>query len=261
MYQNTSELEIALLEYERQFQGNFGNKEKKATLYKALKDLLQNELGGSYKISKGFILCGTQDNLSPLIDMIIYQNSEIYNNDKFVIVESRQIKAVFTLISSFKPSNFYSLITNLCKIKANVGRNIFTGIISYPCENGLSDDDFKEIKDRFEQKLQSAFDKNGAFVDCVSFSKIWFMRKEYRDEPNMDYLDTTSYDFYNLNLPYVNGVSSYKYLIGNLRMHLNLNTNGYFLHPENKQEANQIKIVLKRTLNVNQTIKEIKWKH
>ncbi len=179
--------------------------------------------------------------------MIIYQNSEIYNNDKFVIVESRQIKAIFTLISSFKPSNFYSLITNLCKIKANVGRNIFTGIISYHCENDLSDDGFKEIKDRFEQKLQNAFDKNGAFVDCASFSKIWFMRKEYRDEPNMDYLDTHSYDFYNLNLPYVNGVSSYKYLIGNLRMHLNLNTKGYFLHPESKQEANTHKIILKRT--------------
>lgn len=258
MYQNTSELEIALLEYEKQSQGNFGNKEKKVALYKALKDLLHNELDKSYKISKGFALCGTQDNLSPLIDMIIYQNSEIYNNDKFAIVESNQIKAIFTLISSFKPSNFYSLITNLCKIKTNIKHDIFAGIISYPCENDLSDDDFKEIKDRFEQKLQNTFDKNGVFVDCASFSKIWFMRKEYRDEPNMDSLDTHSYDFYNLNLPYVNGVSSYKYLVGNLRMHLNLNTNGYFLHPENKQEANQIKIVLKRTLNVNQTTKEIK---
>ena len=150
MYQNTNELEIALLKAKKQFQGNFGNKEKKVALYKALKDLLHNELGGSYKISKGFVLCGTQDNLSPLIDMIIYQNSEIYKNDKFAIVESSQIKAIFTLISSFKPSNFYSLITNLCKIKANVGCNIFTGIISYPCENDLSDDDFKEIKDRYE---------------------------------------------------------------------------------------------------------------
>lgn len=207
-----------------------------------------NELDGRYKISKGFVLCGTQNNpkISPLIDMIIYQNGKIYKNDEFVIVESRQIKAIFTLIGSFKPSNFYSLITNLCKIKTNIKHDIFTGIISYPCEN-LSDDDFRKIKDRFEQKLQREFAKNQSFVDCVSFSKIWFMRKEYRDEPNMDYLDTTSYDFYNLNLPYVNGVSSYKYLIGNLKMHLNLNTDGYFLHPESKQEANTHKIILKRT--------------
>lgn len=241
---------ITLLEVKKQSRGNFGNKEKKVALYKALKDLLHNELGGSYKISKGFVLCGTQNNpkISPLIDVIIYQNGEIYKNDEFVIVESSKIKAIFTLIGSFKPSNFYSLITNLCKIKANIKRNIFTGIISYPCENDLSDDDFKEIVDRFEQKLQNAFGKNQSFVDCASFSKIWFMRKEYRDEPNMDYLDTHSYDFYNLNLPYVNGVSSYKYLIGNLRMHLNLSTNGYFLHPESKQEANTHKIILKRTL-------------
>ncbi len=54
MYQNTSELEIALLKYEKQSQGNFGNKEKKVALYKAFKDLLHDELGGSYKISKGF---------------------------------------------------------------------------------------------------------------------------------------------------------------------------------------------------------------
>lgn len=257
MYQNNNELQIALQSY---IQGDFSDKNKKVALYKALKDLLCNELGESYKISKGFVLYGTQDNpkINPLIDMIIYQNGEIYKNDEFAIVESSQIKAIFTLISSFKPSNFCSLITNLCKIKANVGRNIFTGIISYPCENDLSDDDFREIKDRFEQKLQNAFDKNGAFVDCASFSKIWFMRKEYRDEPNMDYLDTHSYDFYNLNLPYVNGVSSYKYLIGNLRGHLNLSAEGYFLHPESKQEANQIKIVLKRTPNVIQTTKERK---
>lgn len=257
MYQNNNELQIALQSY---IQGDFSDKNKKVALYKALKDLLRNELGGGYKISKGFVLYGTQNNpkISPLIDMIIYQNEEIYKNDEFVIVESHQIKAIFTLISSFKPSNFYSLITNLCKIKANVGRNIFAGIISYPCENDLSDDDFKEIKDRFEQKLQNAFDKNGAFVDCVSFSKNWFMRKEYRNEPNMDYLDTHSYDFYNLNLPYVNGVSSYKYLVGNLRGRLNLSANGYFLYPESKQEANQIKIVLARTPNTNQITRERK---
>lgn len=257
MYQNKNELQIAL---ENHIQGDFSDKNKKVALYKALKNLLYKELGEKYKISKGFMLYGTQNNpkISPLIDMIIYQNGEIYNNDEFVIVESHKIKAIFTLISSFKPSNFYSLITNLCKIKANVGRNIFTGIISYPCENDLNDDDFREIVNRFEQKLQNAFTKNGAFVDCASFSKIWFMRKEHRDEPNMDYLDTHSYDFYNLNLPYVNGVSNYKYLVGNLRGHLELSTDGYFLHPDGKQEANIIKIVLARKANENQITKERK---
>lgn len=257
MYQNNNELQIALQSY---IQGDFSDKNKKVALYKALKDLLYDELGGSHKISKGFALYGTQDNpkISPLIDMIIYQNGEIYKNDKFAIVESSQIKAIFTLISSFKPSNFCSLITNLCKIKANVGCNIFAGIISYPCENDLIDDDFREIVDRFEQKLQNTFTKNGVFVDCASFSKIWFMRKEYRNEPNMDYLDTHSYDFYNLNLPCINGISSYKYLVGNLRGHLNLNTEGYFLYPESKQEANQIKIVLARTPNTNQITRERK---
>ena len=252
--QNKSALEIALLKYEGQFCGKFG--EKKVALYKALKDLLRNEIGENYKISKGFALCGTQDSptISPLIDMIIYQNGEIYNNGEFVIVESRQIKAIFTLIGSFKPNKFCSLITNLCKIKAKVASDIFAGIISYPCENDLSDNDckeFKKIKEQIEQKLQKAFAKNGLFVDCASFGKNYFMRKEYRDEPNMDYLDTTSYDFYNLNLPYVDGVSNYKYLVGNLKMHLKSRPNKYFSHPESKQEASICQIILKKTPNEN----------
>lgn len=53
--------------------------------------------------------------------MIIYQNSEIYKNDKFAIVNLAKSKLFLHLLNSFKPSKFYSLITNLCKIKASVG--------------------------------------------------------------------------------------------------------------------------------------------
>lgn len=217
-------------------------------MYRIFKDILYCELERKYKIDKGFVLYGNKT--TQLIDMIIYENDEIYRDNKFVIVESCNVRAILKIVGDFKPKDFYSIITNFCKIKAKMQKcknsDIFAGIVSYPCEN-LSNNDFIEIKNRFEQKLQDVFTKNQSFVNCASFSKIWFMRKEYRDEPNMDYLDTHSCDFYDLNLPYISGVSSYKYLIGNIRKHLNLSANDYFLHPESKQEANIIKIILQRT--------------
>lgn len=231
-----------LVEYESLSQ----NKNKKAILYKSFKDyLLHSELGERYKISKGYVIYGNK--ISPLVDLIVYNGNEIYKNDEFAIVQSRQVMAIFTLISDFKIDKLYSVIANLCKIKAQINRNIFAGIVSYPCEN-LSVDDFIDFKSRFAQKLQKVFAKYKAFINCASFNKIWFMRKEYSDEPNMESSDAHFIMFYNLNLPYIPNVSSYKYLVGNLKLHLGLNADDYFSHPEGKGESSEVRIVLAETL-------------
>ncbi len=230
-----------LVEYESLSQ----NKDKKAILYKSFKDLLHSELGERYKISKGYVICGNK--ISPLVDLIIYNGNEIYKNDEFAIVQSRQVMAIFTLIDDIKIDKFYSVIANLCKIKAQINRNIFAGIVSYPCEN-LSVDDFMDFQYRFAQKLQKVFAKYKAFINCASFNKIWFMRKWYSNEPSDRCLDAHYIMFYNLNLPYIPNVSSYKYLVGNLKVYLGLNADNHFSHPKSKSESSEVRIVLAETL-------------
>ncbi|MGX3010087.1 hypothetical protein ACWIUD_00790 [Helicobacter sp. 23-1044] len=221
------------------------NKDKKIILYKSLNNLLHSELDGRYKISKGYVIYN--DKISPLMDLIVYSGNEIYKNDEFAIIESHQIKAIFTLIDKFKIDKFYSIIANLCKIKAQINHNIFAGIVCYPCEN-LSVDDFVGFKDRFEQKLQRIFTKYKSFVDCASFSKVWFMRKEHSDEPSAECSDVHFIEFYNLNLPYIPSVSSYKYLLGNLKKHLELSADDCFSHPDGKGESEAVRIILAKTL-------------
>ena len=242
---NREEINGDLLNILTEYESFSPNKDKKAILYKSLKDLLHSELDGRYKISKGYVIY--DDKISPFIDLIVYDGDEIYKNDEFAIVDSHQVKAIFALISDFKVDKFYSIITNLCKIKAQINRNIFAGIVSYPCEN-LSVDDFVSFKDRFEQKLQKVFAKYKAFVNCASFSKVWFMRKDYSDEPSGECYDVHFAMFYNLNLPCTPSVSSYKYLVGNLKKHLGLKADDYFSHPDGKGESEAVRIILAQTL-------------
>lgn len=187
------------------------NELKKLVLYGNLRNLLRKELL-NFKVSRGFALC--VDKLSSKIDLIIYQGNEIYQNNEFVIVEASQIKAIIALVGTFKINQFQALINRLCKLKASINNAIFAGICAYHFEQELVQrrefrDFFAEIKGKFERKMQRRF-KPSHFIECISFSKDWFMR--YFGE----IYDYPCYEAFNLD------DYSYDYLVLNLKVHLGL---------------------------------------
>lgn len=228
---------------------------KKLILRQIVEDLLRRELP-NFRVNKGFVLCG--NTLSPCIDMIVYQGDALNTdrNDDFVIVRAEQVRAIILLMTTFKVKNLCRDINKLCQIKNNINphRNdsIFAGLFALDYEKERENADFTELlspfKNEFERKLQEKFKKNKTFVDCACFGKEWFMRKEYTNEPNSDFIDKTFYRFYPFQLYNNTEVSSYRYFIGNLRGHLGLNPNGYFSYPEGKVEAGELdwRIILER---------------
>lgn len=203
-----------------------------------------------YKAQKGYIVY--ENKISPCVDKLIYKGDALYSNDKIVIVKACQVEAIIR-VKAFKQESFYADIKKLCQIKADIKRfahkDIFAGIWAFSDTN--NDENFvKDLKKRFEEKLQTLFKTNQTLIDCACFDKKWFMRKEYEDEPYGEYKDKTYYRFYPLTIYNRSNVSSYHYFIDNLRGHLNLKLNGYFSYPEGKQQAGELdwQIILERNV-------------
>lgn len=201
-----------------------------------------------YKAQKGYIVYKSK--ISPCVDKLIYKGDALYSNDKIVIVKACQVEAIIR-VKAFKQESFYADIKKLCQIKADIKRfahkDIFAGIWAF--KNTNNDESFvKDLKKRFEEKLQTLFRENKSLIDCACFDEKWFMRKEYEDEPYGEYKDKTYYRFYPLTIYNRSNVSSYHYFIGNLRGHLNLKLDGYFSYPEGKQQAGELdwQIILER---------------
>lgn len=205
-----------------------------------------------YEAQKGYIVY--EDKISPCVDKLIYKGNALYSNDKIVIVKACQVEAIIR-VKAFKQEDFYADIKKLCQIKADIKRfahkDVFAGIWAFKntSENTSNDESFVQyLKEEFEEKLQILFKKNKSLIDCFCFDKKWFMRKEYEDEPNGEYRDKTYYRFYPIAIYNRPDVSSYHYFIGNLRRHLNLELDKYFLYPEGKQQAGELdwQIILER---------------
>lgn len=231
--------------FESELNSRFGGKKwlkndgfKKLILYEKLSDFLRQNLPNNFNISKAYVLCKNE-----LIkaDIIVYEGIELYKNAEFVVVLASQVRAIVQILGTFKPKNFYSLISSLTAKKAKISNEIFAGICAYDYEKETQNANFSQLfmpfRAGFEQKLQSDFAKNGRFVDVASFGKDYFMHFWRSAKPQPHYPNTRYY-FY--HMPHRDqGAYSFEYLVGNLKNHLALNGEKHFTIPDGKDEHTQ----------------------